>query len=204
MSPLDPLFAPVRDGVGAEAATRMAAHWAIVCAHQQRTNLTGIKDTERAVWLHYMDALAALPLWPDGSDLLDVGSGAGFPGLVLAMARPQAAVTLLEPRRLRAAFLQHAIEALQLPHVTVRAGRLETQAPQQFGCVSMRAVFSQDAQLGAVAPWLRPAGVLLVFRQGEGDAGPASPLLRRAGATPYTLLGHDGARRIDCWRRRAR
>lgn len=78
---------------------------------------------------HFLDSLTLVPvldrLLPEGGRLLDVGSGAGFPGLVVKIARPGWTVTLLEPRERRGIFLRHIIRTLLLTQITVEPSRIE-------------------------------------------------------------------------------
>ncbi|PID77545.1 MAG: 16S rRNA (guanine(527)-N(7))-methyltransferase RsmG [Deltaproteobacteria bacterium] len=76
---------------------------------------------------HFLDSLSLLRILPDGSHLLDVGSGAGFPGLVCRAARPNLRVTLVEPRLKRVSFLKHLVRLLALNDVQILAGRIENQ-----------------------------------------------------------------------------
>lgn len=202
MSVLGPFERLVPD-CGREAAERMAAHWRLLCEWQKTTNLTGIKDVEAAVTLHYEDALVALKAWPSGTSLLDVGSGAGLPGLVLAAVRPQADITLLEPRRLRLEFLREAVATLGLPHVRVVGGTLASATGIQADCMTMRAVFARDEQLDACVPHLRRQGRLLVFRQGGAHAQSAPQQLELVQCHAYRLAGHAPPRSLDVWQVRA-
>ena len=120
----------------------------------QKINLIA-RDTPAAeiVEKHFLDSLTLLPLLhrhsgPSAS-LLDVGSGAGFPGLVLAAALPELRVTLLEPRQKRTAFLRHVIRTLALGNVQVREERLEPgqSLPEQFTFITSRAVAAPAAFL---------------------------------------------------------
>ena len=83
-----------------------------------RMNLTAIIDPEAVLLKHFLDSLSVLKVYDKSSTrLLDIGSGAGFPGLVLKIVRPQWEVVLLEATGKKVAFLRHMIEVLQLEHV---------------------------------------------------------------------------------------
>lgn len=90
----------------------------------EKINLIAKAPLERIWETHYLDSLTLLPLLND-SPLADIGSGAGFPGLVLKIARPDLAVILVEPRQKRVSFLKHVIRTLGLEKIEVRCGRLE-------------------------------------------------------------------------------
>jgi 16S rRNA (guanine527-N7)-methyltransferase len=118
---------------------------------------------------HFLDSLALLPLLdlhggPEAS-LLDVGSGAGFPGLVLAAARPQLRVTLLEPRQKRTAFLRHIARTLGLSNVKVREERLEPGQvlPEQFTFITSRAVAAPELFLPLIEANAGPETVIILM-----------------------------------------
>src|SRR5207244_11103052 len=129
-------------------------------------NLTGIREPQRVVTHHLLDALATLPHLPDAESLrlIDVGSGGGLPGVPLAIARSQWRVTLLDSNRKKTAFLRQAVAELALPNVTVVAMRAEEYTPDaRFDVVISRA-FANLAQFAAAARHLvRPEGRLLAL-----------------------------------------
>ena len=118
-----------------------------------RMNLTAIRDPVEAVDKHVLDSLAVLPLLR-GLAVADVGSGAGFPGLPLAIADPDRRFCLIESIGKKAAFLRHVIARLDLPNVEVAAVRAESHwPPRPFDSVVSRA-------LGSLAEFVRVAGHL--------------------------------------------
>ncbi len=132
------------------------------------------RDTPAAeiIEKHFLDSLTLLPLLrrhsrPDAS-LLDVGSGAGLPGLVLAAAMPELRVTLLEPRQKRTAFLRHVIRTLALRNAQVREERLEPgQAlPEQFTFITSRAVAAPAEFLALLERNIGP-NTLVILMQAE-------------------------------------
>lgn len=102
-------------------------------------NLTGAKTIE-AIYVNIVDSLYPLTFIKIPSTLLDVGTGAGFPGLVLAIALPDTNVVLAEPLKKRVSFLKYASIDLKLSNVTVEAKRVENIAYEAFGLISSRAV----------------------------------------------------------------
>jgi len=118
---------------------------------------------------HFLDSLTLLPEISDGP-LLDVGSGAGFPGLVLKIARPALAVTLLEPRQKRVSFLQHVIRSLHLTGIEVVADRLATgdqtfvQEHGQFPSITSRALAEIEPFLALVEPLSPQEGRVLCMK----------------------------------------
>ena len=102
-------------------------------------NLTGAKSID-AIYRNIVDSLYPLTFIKTVSTLLDVGTGAGFPGLVLAIAMPRTAVTLSEPLRKRASFLKYAMVDLGLDNLKVVAKRVETIDSEPFELITSRAV----------------------------------------------------------------
>jgi len=118
-----------------------------------RVNLTAIKDPAEAVDKHLLDSLALLPRLR-GLAVADVGSGAGFPGLPLAIADPDRRYVLIESTGKKAKFLSHMVARLDLPNVEVAALRAESyRPPRPFDSVVARA-------LGPLAEFVRVAGHL--------------------------------------------
>ena len=121
-----------------------------------RFNLTAITEAEEVVDKHLLDSLAVLPRLK-GLRIADIGSGAGFPGLPLAIANPGRRYTLVESTGKKAGFLQHAAGKLALQNVEVFHGRAEALKPRQgqsFDGAISRA-------LGSLAEFIRVAGQLL-------------------------------------------
>jgi len=105
-------------------------------------NLTAVRDVNKMVVLHIIDSLAPLP-FVDGSEVLDVGTGAGFPGLPMAIARPDWQFTLLDSNLKKTRFVTQAIIELGLKNVEVVTARAEnSNINQQFNTVMCRATFS--------------------------------------------------------------
>jgi len=102
-------------------------------------NLTGAKNIE-AIYTNIIDSLYPLTFIKKPKDLLDVGTGAGFPGLVLAIALPDTEVVLAEPLKKRVSFLKYAAIDLELPNVKVEAKRVEKVEHKPFEMISSRAV----------------------------------------------------------------
>jgi len=102
-------------------------------------NLTGAKSVD-AIYTNIVDSLYPLTFIDGPTSLLDVGTGAGFPGLVLAIALPDAEVVLSEPLKKRVAFLKYAAIDLELKNVKVEAKRVEKVEHEAFDLISSRAV----------------------------------------------------------------
>lgn len=125
----------------------------------QRVNLIARETKEaRAIETHFLDSLTLLPLLQQAEapvHLLDVGTGAGFPGLALACVLSEARFTLIEPRQKRVSFLRHLIRTLDLTNTLVVADRIEAHAAAwcgRFSHITSRAV----AEPGLFLPLVRP------------------------------------------------
>lgn len=143
--------------------------------------LLGPKEAARVWSRHVLNCAALAPLIGPGSRVCDVGSGAGLPGIPLALARPDLRVTLLEPLQRRAEFLTMTVDALALgPRVTVVRGRAEEHAGR-YDVVTARAVAPLVRLVGWCAPLLAPGGTLLALKgeSAEQEVLDARTLLRR-------------------------
>lgn len=157
---------------------RLLLYLAELMKWNRRVNLIARNTPEsQVVESHFLDSLTLLPLLsePEEIHLLDVGSGAGFPGLVLACVRREARFTLGEPRQKRVSFLRHMIRTLGLTNVEVVTERVEAHAPDwqgRFSHITCRAVAEPAAFLPLVRPLVTPATrVLLMLARAEGLVG---------------------------------
>lgn len=148
-------------------------------------NLVGRAPDAEILEKHFLDGLTLLPLlaaWGYPGPLLDVGTGAGFPGLVLQTAAPELGVTLLEPRLKRVSFLKQIVRTLKLEQVTILAARLETGGRLHYAeqnnqpllaphpVITSRA-FTQIAPfLELAAPICPPAGRVICMKGARSGA----------------------------------
>jgi 16S rRNA (guanine527-N7)-methyltransferase len=118
-----------------------------------RTNLTAIRDPEEIIRRHFGESLFAAQHLGNPYTLLDLGSGAGFPGLPIALLHPEIQVTLAESQNKKATFLREVVRTLNLPNVEIWSNRAESLPPtRQFHTVTLRAVDNMSAALGAAGP----------------------------------------------------
>jgi 16S rRNA (guanine527-N7)-methyltransferase len=151
--------------VSRETTARLDRFVALLLETQSHTNLIG-PGTIPELWTrHIADSLQLLDLAPDARVWLDLGSGAGFPGLVIACAladRPGTAVHLVESTGKKAAFLRHAGDAIGVP-VTVHHGRVEAFSPPFVAdVITARALAPLGKLLGYVAPFLKSGAKALL------------------------------------------
>lgn len=128
-------------------------------------NLTGAKDQKTMDEFIY-DAVFPVSFLPKVASLMDIGTGAGFPGMILAFALPNTQVTLVEPLAKRASFLQFIKADLKLENVTVVKKRVEDMEPQIFNLITSRAV-TDTKMLLKLSKNFRDANSQLLFYKGE-------------------------------------
>ena len=145
-------------------ALRALDHFVTLLERWNRAyNLTAARDPERIVDEHVVESLAAAPHLPPGS-LLDIGSGGGFPGMVLAIVEPERAVTLLDSNGKKVRFLRQCAAELRLARVSVVHARAEDLAAGAYDVVTARAVTRLDHLIAWSRPFLAPGGVLAAFK----------------------------------------
>lgn len=106
-------------------------------------NLTALKDDEEIITKHFLDSLLYLKVIPEGQlSICDIGSGAGFPGIPMAIVRPELTVALIEPSRKKTAFLRHMKNRLSLQNIEVIESRIEDVKDRLFDIAVTRALFS--------------------------------------------------------------
>jgi len=134
----------------------------------QRINLSAIRDEEGVLRRHFAESILAASVLPvEVKTLLDFGSGAGFPGIPIALCCPQIAVTLAESQSKKAGFLREVVRSLGLS-AEVFGGRAE-QVGRSFDCVTLRAVDDMDRAVKDAAKLVAPGGCLLILTT-EADA----------------------------------
>jgi len=155
-------------------------------AWRRRINLTGDLAPEELA-IHALESTAGAPLISQGARLLDIGSGGGFPGVPIAIVRPDVSVTLLEPRHKRASFLRHVVRAVPVENATVLGERVESLAGERFDVATVRAV-GDIAEIIDGAAFLSSRGLLLAWTT-EAEALAASLSARFALERSQALPG---------------
>jgi len=139
----------------------LEAHWNLLLRWNNKLNLTTITDLETAVQRHYAESLFLSAHLPPGRlRIVDIGSGPGFPGFPVAVARPDCSVTLVESHRRKAVFLREATR--KLPNVQILAERAE-DVTGRFDLAISRAVSYED--LGSSLCRLAPRALLLTGQE---------------------------------------
>ena len=158
----------------AGARKRLLDYVALLMKWNRTYNLTAIRDPHNMVTHHLLDSLAVLPHLPLGAGaggIADAGSGAGLPGIPLAIARPQWRVALADSNQKKAAFLRQAAIELRLANVEVHEGRVEAWRPQPlFEVVISRAFAALAEFIAACGHRVAPRGELAAM-QGTAPDG---------------------------------
>jgi 16S rRNA (guanine(527)-N(7))-methyltransferase RsmG len=159
----------------------------LLSAWSQRINLSGHREPDEIVRRLILDAAALDAAIPeDLESIADIGSGAGFPGLPMAILHPARRVTLIESRERRHHFQRLAIRELQLRNADARLGRAEALEAQPHAAAIAQATARPDAALRLLLPWVRPGGLLLI--PGAARASVVAPDLL---VEPLPLVHYD-------------
>lgn len=162
-----------------EARERILLYLSELLKWNDKMNLVASAPGEEIMESHFLDSLTLLPLLPADREavLLDVGTGAGFPGLVLKAARPSLSLTLAEPRAKRVTFLRHVIRTLQFSGVEIIANRLgpstETEQATTYSLITSRALADITGFLDLAADYSPPGGSVICMkgRKAEKEIG---------------------------------
>jgi 16S rRNA (guanine527-N7)-methyltransferase len=157
--------------------------------------LIGPREVDRLWERHLFNCAVLAEAVPQKATVVDVGSGAGLPGVVLAIVRPDLSITLLEPLLRRTNFLTEVVEELELTNVTVRRARAEEVVGEYAAdVVTARAVAPLERLVGWALPLLRPGGELLALKgdRAAAELEEAAAVLKGFGVRIAELLqvGH--------------
>jgi 16S rRNA (guanine527-N7)-methyltransferase len=151
-----------------ETASRFERYLSLFLRWNERFNLSAVRDEDGILSRHFIESIAVAYALPPGiATLLDFGSGAGLPGIPIALCRPEIAVTLAESQGKRAAFLQEAVRVLGI-EAKVHAGRAEGLRAV-FDCVVLRAVDKMPKAVASAVPLVAPAGWLALMTTGADN-----------------------------------
>jgi 16S rRNA (guanine527-N7)-methyltransferase len=154
-----------------DARGRLMQYVALIEKWNRTYNLTAVRDPHDMVKQHLLDSLAVVPHLSVGT-VADVGSGAGLPGIPLAIARPDWQVTVNDANQKKAAFLRQAVIELGLKNATVHEGRVEAWRPASGFAIVISRAFAELSQFISLCRHLVAPGGLLAAMMG---AAPNSP-----------------------------
>jgi 16S rRNA (guanine527-N7)-methyltransferase len=181
------------------AALDKAREFASLLATEGVTRgLIGPRETSRLWDRHLLNCAVVAELLPSTGQLVDIGSGAGLPGIALALVRPQLEVILLEPMLRRVGFLQECVESLGMENASVMRGRAEELSGKlRADVVTARAVAPLDKLAGWATGLLGPGGEILAIKgqSAEEELVAAQPVLKRLGARRAEIL-HVGQDKV--------
>lgn len=183
---------PAAAGLFGERLPAMVRYAELLAGPGVERGLIGPREVERLWERHLLNCGAVAELIPSASKVVDVGSGGGLPGLVLAIARPDLQMILLEPLLRRTVFLAECVEELGLDNVEVRRGRAEEWAGGRLTAevVTARAVAPLEKLVGWCLPLLAPNGRMLALK-GEAAAAEleaVAPTLPPLGAVDWAVV----------------
>lgn len=153
--------------------------------------LIGPREVDRLWERHLMNCAAVAELVPHDAHVVDVGSGAGLPGVVLAVTRPDLRVTLLEPLLRRTVFLEECLDILRLDNAEVLRGRAEDWSGRMGAdVVTARAVAPMERLIGWCLPLLRPSGRMLAMKGDNAaeELAAIAPTLNGLGARSWAVV----------------
>ncbi len=135
------------------------------------TNLVGSTDPE-ALHRHVADSVAAASGLASGARVVVLGSGAGFPGIPLALSRTDLRLTLVEIRERRVSFLRHVVRTLSIENVRVERARIESTPPEPYDYALLRAVAPPSKAAELAQAWVRPGGEFWIWASAGADIAP--------------------------------
>ncbi len=196
-------------GLSPVKADALTVYGELLLEKNKVMNLTAITEPKDVATLHMLDCAAVCTRWDfGGKTLIDVGTGAGFPGLVIAILRPDCAVTLLDPLEKRLGFIQEVIDTLGLTNVTLLHARGEDAGRdpalrERFDFATARAVAELSVLCELCLPFVKVDGMFLPMKGVESFAelDAARPILEELGGQAegfwdYAIPGTEVVHRV--------
>jgi 16S rRNA (guanine527-N7)-methyltransferase len=173
-------------------AERLTAYYELLLRWNRKINLTSIDNVDEAIDRLLLEPLAAVRHFPPGvRRLMDVGSGGGSPAIPFKLALPQVALTMVEVKARKSAFLREAVRQLQLKGADVETARYEEllarpELHEAYDLLSLRAVRAETRVLTSLQAFLKSGGTMVLFRGPEGPTQQATvvPPLEWSGTFP--------------------
>lgn len=179
----------------------------ILTEWNSRMNLTGISERARIITELLLDSLIPVPYMPKTGNMIDIGSGAGFPGLMIKVVRPDISIKLVEANGKKVSFLKNVIRVLQLKGISAVNDRIEVLSEafkkEGINIISSRAMTDLNTLIDICAPILSPGGLFIGFLGSgwEADLKKSQSNLDSNRMTvdktiPYRLPGKSGERAV--------
>ena len=186
-------------GLPAETQQKLLEYLVLVQKWNKVYNLTAVRDADKMLTHHLLDSLAIVPHVADATTLLDVGSGAGLPGIPLALALPNLHVTLLDSNQKKVTFLNQAIIELKLCNAVAVCERVEKYQQNQLFSVVVSRAFSGLPEFVALAGHLVANGGTLLAMKGVNPAAEIAQINDRfklSGVTSLNVPGLNAERHL--------
>jgi 16S rRNA (guanine527-N7)-methyltransferase len=166
-----------------DLAAKLIVYYELLSRWNRKINLTALDDVDAAIDRLLLEPIMASRYVPTGAAaIMDVGSGGGSPAIPLKLAVPSAALTMVEAKARKSAFLREAVRQLDLEDASVETSRYEElltrpELLEHFDVVSLRAVRVEARALATLQAFVRPGGVFFLFRGPGGTAAPSATLV---------------------------
>ncbi len=188
---------------GPEELARFRRHAALLLEWARAMNLSAVTDPEEIARRHFVDSLALVPLLPAGAkSLVDLGSGAGFPGIPVKVARPDLTVTLVDSARKKVSFQMAVIRELAMTGIEAVEARAEdlARAGRRFDAAVARAVAALPLLWRMAEPILAPGGSLVALKGRNAPEEARELAAKDTGLSveihPYTVPGTGVPRHV--------
>jgi len=174
------------------AIDRLMKYQELLLFYNKQFNLTAITDPYEVIIKHFIDSMTAMDYIPSGSSVVDVGTGAGFPGMVIAIISPSCNVTLIDSLKKRVNFLEEVIRSLALTNVKAYHLRAEEGAlgelRESFDVGVARALSTLPTIIEYVVPYLKIGGLLIAFKGDyEEEIASSTKALKALGSRLETI-----------------
>ena len=169
-----------------EHEAEFRAFYRLLSAYNRQYNLTAIEEEEEVLHKHFYDSLAGVGFFPQGTDAVEIGSGAGFPSIPLKIVRPDLTLTLVESTEKKCAFLRAAVRELALSGVEIVHARAEelgrdSAYREKFSAAFARAVAPLPTLLEYCLPLVKEGGFFLAYKGAADERAEGERAIRTLG-----------------------
>ncbi|HQS03348.1 MAG: 16S rRNA (guanine(527)-N(7))-methyltransferase RsmG [Halothiobacillus sp. 24-54-40] len=192
-------MAQMQQPVQPEAAERIAAYLQLLAKWNRAYNLTAVRAIQDMRVRHVLDSVAVRPWIKSGQRLVDVGSGPGLPGIILALADDALDVTLIDANLKMTRFAEAAVRELAIKNVTIVRGRVETVIGAQYDQIISRA-FASTADFLTLTEHLASPNSMWLAMKGRPDESVQSPFICRA-THALIIPGLDAQRHLQIYQK---